>query len=134
VVKNGSPLLYFAKKGVAGEVRGNNIAPGRLQASKLDPDFRQPIYPIEVAPGAIFQFDAEVLGGKIVVVATTGDGIVVASSPTAELHFTRKSYGAPPTLTSPVILPAVTGSITVCALDGEGTSSARVLVSNVAIP
>jgi len=59
-----------------------------------------------------FNSNADIVGGKLVIAATTAHGILVASSSAASLRFTIKEYAAPATLMYPAMLPAGAGKVT----------------------
>jgi hypothetical protein len=134
VVKDGPGFVFFLKKAVPGNVRGNSIAPGRLTAIALGPDLRPSGRTGEVLAAPIFQFDAATVGGKLVVVATTEKGFVVASTLSGQLHLNRVEYAAAATLVYPTIVAGASGKSLFCALDGAGSAKAQVVGAGIAIP
>jgi len=134
LVKTGLGFVFLFKKTVPGIVRSNNIAPGQLQAMIFGTDLRSSGRPVEVVAGTIFQFDADTVGGKLVVAATTPGGLVIASTAAANLRFNRKEYAAPATLTSPAMLPATGGKVMLIALDKAGSSRAQIVATEISVP
>jgi hypothetical protein len=134
LVKGGSGFVFLAKKAVPGTVRGNSISPGRLQATPLGADLRQRGRPVEVAGGTIYQFDADMVGDKLVIAATIPRGIVVASTRMMDLRFKSQEYAAPETLSYPAMVPAPAGKAALYALDGYSSGKARIIAAEIAVP
>jgi hypothetical protein len=134
LVKDGLGFVFLSKMRTPGKVRGNSIAPGKLQARRFGANLQPVGEPTEALRGTIFQFDAVVAEGKLVIVATTSDGIVVASTSVGSLQFKTQEYRAPSALSYPTLLPVSAESVIIYLLDAEESVKARILGSEMAIP
>jgi len=134
LVHYGPGFAFIFKTVVPGPVRGNLIAPGRLHSAMLDAELRPTGPPAEIFDGTIFEFDADVIKGKLVVLATTPRGVVIASEPSPRAKFLSREYEVPATLTSPAVAGSASGKAILAALDSSGSGPARVVTTEVAIP
>ena len=134
LVKHGAGFVFLSKKTIPGTVRGNDISLGQLRATALGMDLKPAGKTVDVASGAVFQFDADTVGGKLVVVATAPGGIVIASSATRELRFVRKQYANQAPLTFPGLQPGAAGNAIVGVLDGSDSGKVRILAAEIPVP
>lgn len=133
LVKTPSGFVFLSKTHLPGPARGDDCFPGRLQARLLDTKLQAAAAAVEVSSDAVFQFDAAVIAGKLVVAATTADGIAVVTSPTGALHFVTRSYAASPDLFFPALLPASGDNASIHLLTGVSSEHARVLAAGIEI-
>ncbi len=131
-----SPTGYvlLTKTFVPGLPRAVNISPGHLQATLMTRDFQPLGLPVDVAGETVFQFDAEIVEGKLVCAATTPEGLVVASSALSALRFSHQGSLASTTLTYPAILSSMPGKVDVFALESGGSEKAHAEVAHLAVP
>jgi hypothetical protein len=125
-----SGFVYLYKTKVPGLVRGNLNSPGRLHLATLDAELRPTGPPTEVFSGTIFEFDADVIRNKLVVLATTPSGIAILSGnagPSGKMEI--KEFPVPLALLNPAIAAGESGKAFLAALDGT-----RVLRAEADIP
>jgi hypothetical protein len=137
LVRSSAGFLFLYKIAVSGPVRGNSIRPGRLYLAVLD----QTMHPLtkdgagEVLGGStMFEFDADIIDKKLVVVATTSGGIEVASGSVQGPAFSlvaKREYSTP-VLMSPAVADNGNGKALIAALR-SGTSQSGVVIAEVAI-
>ena len=136
LVTIGSGFVYIFKTPVAGLVRGNLISPGRLHVETLDAEMHPTAPATDLFSGIVFEFDADLAGDKLVIVATTPEGLVVASAPARSLiaKFTGQELASHSILTNPAIVTGPSGKATFAALDATVPGEAHVVTAELAIP
>jgi hypothetical protein len=136
LVQNGIGFAFVYKTGVPGPARGNGISPGRIHLASLDAQLRSSGPATVVFEGVVFEFDADVIGDKLVVVATTPKGIVVAVGPAQRtaVRLVAEEHAIPTVLTSPAIGNSGSGKALVAALDSGGPAAARVFIADLTVP
>lgn len=121
----GKDYAFLYKTDVPGPVRGVATLPGRLHCQRLDSELRSLGEPVDISGQTIFEFDAEVVNHRLVILATTPSGLSIATGSVNEVGaFHVEEYSASPEFTSPSLLnvsPAVTLIAALEPTSGKGT-------------
>jgi hypothetical protein len=129
LVNTGSGFVHLYKTNVQGVVRGNLTSPGRLHLATLDAALHPVGQPFEVFNGVVFEFDADVIDNKLVVLATTLKGIVIASGHVRSTgKLAVEEHPASTALTSPAIAAGASGKVFLAALDSGHAVRAEMVI------
>jgi hypothetical protein len=139
LVRSSTGFLLIHKTTIPGPVRGNRISPGRLYLAMLDNGMHpQKINGAgEVFDGStIFEFDADMIDHKLVIVATTSSGmeIVSVSDQAGTMKLARHQYPMTVVLTSPAVADNGNGNALVAALRSSVAGQNQIVTAEVAIP
>jgi hypothetical protein len=130
----GSGFVFIYKTMLPGAVRGNLISPGRMHVATLDGELRPSGRAPTIFDDTIFEFDADLIRDRLIVLATTPKGMLLASRPTQPTtdRFDTQEYSIPKDLISPAIVRDASGTAALAALDLNGGT--RVLIGKIVIP
>src|SRR5579883_2753009 len=111
LVKTGVGFVYLCKTRVPGPVRGNLLSPGRIHIAALDAELRPAGPPVQLFGGIVYEFDADIIQGRLVVLATTPKGVMIAAGPAQgqATRLTSLEHALPVALTSPAIVAGPPG-------------------------
>ncbi len=131
LVKTGVGFVYLCKTRVPGPVRGNLLSPGRIHIAALDAELRPAGPPVQLFGGIVYEFDADIIQGRLVVLATTPKGVMIAAGPAQgqATRLTSLEHALPVALTSPAIVAGPPGKAYLAALD-----AARVVTAEIPVP
>lgn len=134
LVRRGAGFVFFYKTNASGSARAG-VLPGRLHMVQADAQLRASGASLPVFE-TVYDFDADVIGGKIVVFATTPKGIGIASGPAQGTapKMVAQEQAIPMTLTSPAVSATASGNALIAALDAKGPGSVRILTAEIPVP
>jgi hypothetical protein len=113
LVLAGTDYAFLYKTNTPGPVRGVSTLPGRLHCQLLDSELHSLGEAVDISKDTIFEFDADIVDHRLVVLATTPSGLFIAKGESVggPAGFHVDEYAASTGLTSPSLLnvsPAVT--------------------------
>jgi hypothetical protein len=126
-------FLLIAKTNARGSARGNDISPGILRVRRLDDQLRDAGPWFDPLKQTIFEFDADVIGGRIVIAATISGGFVLASLDAGGTTFVAGEYPASGELTSLSML-AHGDRASLGVLDADSSRGTRILLADLPVP
>lgn len=136
LVQHGSGFIFIYKTNVSGTIRGNLISPGRIYLVMLNTELQSMGPPVEIFNGTIFEFDADFVNDKLIIVATTQRGLVLVSrlDQSKSPKFRIEEFSVSVALTSPAIVASTSGKVLLAALESDGQGATRILMTELAIP